>query len=164
MTLMTDMNETIVRRFYETAGWFVRSNVPYKPTSNSTDSDVDLVMIHPDGRTAAVEVKGWHTEAITMSTVREQPSLFGFVTKEAQKAIDAIIGGLPQQNLLVVSRLGRDRAQVKEEAQSRGVEVLEFKDVLKGLISTTVRNKNAGSDAEHMLRLLHVYGFLQQSE
>ena len=77
---MAEFNEEIVRRYFERRGYLVRSNVPYwyAPTSGGGGwSDVDLVCVHPtEGEAAVVEVKGWHTEAVTPGTLRAFPELF----------------------------------------------------------------------------------------
>jgi hypothetical protein len=68
-----DPNEELVRRWYEVHGYFVRSNVPYsyRTERGSGWSDVDLCVLHPrTGDAAAVEVKGWHTAAISPSYLR----------------------------------------------------------------------------------------------
>jgi hypothetical protein len=41
---------------------------------------------------AAVEVKGWHTERITPSYLREWPALFYFTRSEASAAVSALLG------------------------------------------------------------------------
>jgi hypothetical protein len=65
---MPEYNEEIVRRYFESKGYFVRSNIPYKfakGTAGAGWSDIDLCAFHPGTDHAlAVEVKGWHTEAI----------------------------------------------------------------------------------------------------
>ena len=65
----------------------MRSNLPYKVTKaagGSGWSDIDLCAITLSGDHAlAVEVKGWHTEAITLSHSREWPSMFYFTRPEA---------------------------------------------------------------------------------
>ncbi|MCG2768292.1 MAG: hypothetical protein ABIK79_12870 [Chloroflexota bacterium] len=47
---MPDINETIVRHFFELTGFLVRTNVKYKLTKakGSGDSDIDLVVYNLD--------------------------------------------------------------------------------------------------------------------
>jgi hypothetical protein len=76
-----DANEDIVRRYFELGGYFVRTNLPYqfRTDKGSGWSDIDLCVIHPrTGDAAAAEVKGWHTERITPSYLRDWPRLFYF--------------------------------------------------------------------------------------
>ncbi len=146
-------------------GYFVRSNLPYKfskPTGGTGWSDLDLCAVHPrTGDAAAVEVKGWHTEAITPAHLHEWPSLFYFTREEATKAVRAVIGDRDFRRLLVVGRLGaHGRQEVLAYAAHKGVEILEFPIILKALIAATEPGRSADSAYEHMIRVLDVYGFL----
>ena len=93
---MPEYNEEVVRRYFEIQGYFVRSNIPYKVTKAAGGagwSDIDLCAYHPvRDHALAVEVKGWHTEAITPSYSRDWPSMFYFTRPEATQAIRAAIG------------------------------------------------------------------------
>lgn len=103
---MAELNEEIVRRYFELQGWFVRTNVRYTFVKGG-DSDLDLVMFHPlTGMGAVVEVKGWHTENITAGHLAAWPSLFNFTGPAARKAAMQLLGSAPYQQVLVVGRLG----------------------------------------------------------
>ena len=45
-------------------------------------------------------------------------------------------------------------------ARERGVEIMEFAPILADLIASTPLDRSAGSDAEHMIRVLKTYGFV----
>ena len=110
---------------------------------------------------AAVEVKGWHTERFTPSYLRAWPRLFYFARPEATAAISALLGRDDFRRILVVSRLGdRGREEVLAYANERGVEIMEFAPILSDLIARTPLDRSAGSDAEHMIRVLKTYGFI----
>ena len=161
---MLDANEDIVRRYFELGGYFVRTNLPYqfRTDKGSGWSDIDLCVIHPrTGDAAAVEVKGWHTERITPSYLRDWPRLFYFTRPEATAAIAELLGREDFRRVLVVGRLGdRGRDEVIGYARERGVEIMEFAPILAELIAQTPLNRSAGSDAEHMIRVLKAYGFV----
>ena len=92
---MTEVNEELVRRYFELQGYFVRMNVPYsyRTPKGMGWSDVDLCISHPKSRdAAAVEVKGWHTESISPGHIRNWPSLFNFVRSEALDAVSDLFG------------------------------------------------------------------------
>src|SRR5437870_3947876 len=92
---LSDVNEELVRRYYELQGYFVRTNVRYEFRSGNGmgHSDLDLCVLHPiTGDAAVVEVKGWHTERITASYLRAWPRLFFFVRKEALAAAKKLLG------------------------------------------------------------------------
>jgi hypothetical protein len=159
-----DANEEIVRRYFELRGYFVRTNIlyQYRADKGMGWSDIDLCVLHPrNGDAAAIEVKGWHTERITPSYLREWPRLFYFTRPEATEAVAALLGRSDFRRVLVVGRLGdRGREEVIAYARERGVEIMEFAPILARLIADTPINRSAGSDAEHMIRVLKAYGFV----
>jgi hypothetical protein len=159
---VSDVNEELVRRYFELQGYFVRTNVKYEyRTAKGMDwSDVDLCILHPlTGDAAAVEVKGWHMEAITPSYFRDWPSILYFTRDEARRAVADLLGREEFRSILVVSRVGtRGSSEVVAKAAEAGVEILEFRTVLDYLIEHVPRNRDAGSESEHVIRLLKIYG------
>ena len=137
------------------------TNIPYKfRAQNGVGwSDVDLCVLHPrTGDAAAVEVKGWHTGRTTPSYLRAYPSLFHFTRAEATAAVSALLGREDFRHILVVGRLSdRSREEVLAYARERGVEMIEFPSILAELIVDTPVKRSAGSDAEHMIRVLKAY-------
>lgn len=88
---MAELNEEIVRRYFELQGWFVRTNVRSAFVKGG-DSDLDLAMFHPLTRQGAVvEVKGWHTENITAGHLTARPSLFNFTSPAAKTAAEQLL-------------------------------------------------------------------------
>jgi hypothetical protein len=162
--LVTDVNEELVRRWFELRGYFVRTNLPYRHrTANGVGwSDVDICALHPHTNDAvALEVKGWHTEAISPSYISRNPELFQFLREEATAAITDVFGREDFRRMLVVGRIGpQKRDEVIAFAQARGVEMLEFTPILEELIAGTPTNRSAGSDVEHAIRVLKTYGFV----
>ena len=164
---MSDVNEELVRRYYEQHGYFVRANVRYafKTEKGSGWSDIDLCVLNPvTGDAAVVEVKGWHTERITPSYLRHWPRLFHFVRPEAISAAETVFGHSNFRRVLVLSRLGVDemgREEVIAYARERGVEIMEFREILQYLIQNNPANMDAGNESEHVIRLMKIYGFLK---
>jgi hypothetical protein len=160
---VTHPDEEVVRRYFELQGYFVRTNIVYafRTDRGMGWSDVDLCILHPrTSDAAAVEVKGWHTGATSVGTLRSEPSLFYFMRDEANRAVAELLGRVDFRHVLVVGRITEPRAAVKEACAERGVELLDFPEVLQFVIDSTTRNQNAASDAEHAIRLLKVYGYL----
>lgn len=157
---MGEFNETLVRRYFELDGYLVRTNVRY-PVPNGY-SDVDLLGLNPrTGDAVAVEVKGWHQEPLTMSTFASWPNLLNFANDAASAAIQSILGARPFRRILVVSRLGSGSGDgVRAYLSEREIEVIDFPAVLNRLMADATTNKNADSDAAHLLRLLRIYGYL----
>jgi hypothetical protein len=159
---VSDVNEELVRRYFELQGYFVRTNVKYeyRTPKGMGWSDVDLCVLHPiTGDAPAVEVKGWHMEAITPASFRDWPSMLYFTREEARRAVTDLLGREDFRSVLVVSRIGaRGSAEVLANAAEAGVEILEFRKVLDFLIEHVPRNRDAGSESEHVIRLLKIYG------
>jgi hypothetical protein len=157
---MSDVNEELVRRYYEIQGYFVRTNVRYefRAERGMGHSDIDLCVLHPlSGDAAIVEVKGWHTERISPSYLRAWPRLFYFVRPEALAAASELLGREDFRRVLVVSRLGeRGRDAVTAFARDKKVEIVEFPAILDYLIRHTPLNRAAGSESEHVIRLMKV--------
>ena len=98
-------------------------------------------------------------EAITPAYFRGWPSMLFFTRKEAKRAVAGLLGRDDFRSVLVVSRVGaRGRAEVLAKAAEVGVEILEFQTVLDYLIENVPRNRDAGSESEHVIRLLKIYG------
>ena len=116
---MSDVNEELVRRYFELQGYFVRTNVKYeyRTPKGMGWSDIDLCVLHPiTGDAAAVEVKGWHMEAITPSYFHELSSMLFFTRTEARRAVTDLLGREDFRSVLVVSRIGpRGSARVPHE-------------------------------------------------
>jgi hypothetical protein len=162
---VSDVNEELVRRYYELQGYFVRTNVRYEMRSERGmgRSDIDLCVYNPVTSDAAiVEVKGWHKERISASYLRHWPRLFYFVRPEALAAASTLLGRNDYRRVLVVSRLGKDPTAVVEYAAEHGVEILEYPDVLRYLIDHTPIDADAGSESEHVIRLMKLYSLLRE--
>jgi hypothetical protein len=159
---VSDVNEELVRRYFELLGYFVRTNVKYeyRTPKGMGWSDIDLCILHPlTSDAAAVEVKGWHMESITPSYFRDWPSILYFTQEEARRAAANLLGREDFRSVLVVSRVGpRGSAEVLAKAAEVGIEILEFRTVLDYLIEHIPRNRDAGSESEHVIRLLKIYG------
>jgi hypothetical protein len=174
---MPDANEEIVRRYLELDGYFVRSRVQYKyttPGGGAGWSDVDLCGITSDGQAIAVEVKGWHTEKITASYIKDWPTMFHFsVRLEATQALTHVLGTAAYRKVLVIGQLGSAGGQpfgvpidqqaavaFQDHATSLGIEVLTFPTILERLVAETELGPDAATEGEHMIRLLKRYGFV----
>ena len=166
---MSDYNEEIVRRLHEKQGYLVRSNTPYRVAINGGAgwSDIDLVIWHPKtDHAAAVEVKGWHTDAVTPGQLNAFPGFFHFTRPEATAAVHDVIGQRPFHRVPVVGRIAHaTHAEVLARAADEGGRTAAgVAEVLAGLIAGTDANRSADSAPEHMIRVLRAYGFLTSPE
>jgi len=183
---MAEVNEEIVRVFFENCGFMVRTNVRYQaPGGMRVDSDVDLVVfnLEPDRKRppgtfvltvedlrgveyASVEVKGWHTENFTPSLVKSTGRLLSFVCDEAVDAVTAALNTAHFSKILVVSRLSPAepyRSEVIRLLKEGGVDyVIEFPTILNHIVEHTLPNKDyRESEMLQTVRLLKNYGLLE---
>jgi len=170
---MVDVNEEIVRKYFELQGYFVQADVLYlKPKErtgkkSSGYGDIDLIITNPKtGDRAIVGVSGWHTERITPSYAKDWAQrLFGFAGRLALEKAAEVLGDKKFRKILVVSRLGtteNSRTRFVEEVRKLGIDqVIEFPTILQDLINTIETRINYDSEVLQTLRLLKTYGFLR---
>lgn len=158
-----DFNEEIVCSYYELQGYFVRMNVPYRPTDTRKDSsDIDIVALHPggDGECIVCEIKGWHSERLTMSYWKDWP-LLNFTSPAATAAVRKLAGDRTIRHVLVTPSLSeRQREEIEAYAHERNVELLEWPKLMQEMISLIELRANARNQTDHVLRVLLNYGFL----
>lgn len=181
---MTDPNEEVVKAFLEMKGFFVRTNVRYyvqkdgKPGGNS---DVDIVGINPNAidanfnlpfelesqhfqyiKNLALEVKGWHSETVTPSTIANHERIFNFTRDEARNEVSLKLGTADFKIILVISSFGNDlkkKADTIEVLKRGGVDhVLTFSTIITALKKGIEDNLNQDSLVMHSFRLAKIYG------
>jgi len=171
---LTDVNEEIVRQYFELKGYFVQTDVPYfKPKGqtgkkSSGYGDIDLIVTNPKTTSdnAIVGVSGWHTERITPSYAKDWGDrLFSFVSPLALATATQLLGTQEFKKILIVSRLGSKQSSKRafiNEAKKRGVtDVIEFPDILKQLIALVKTEPSYDSEVLQILRLLKIYDLLK---
>jgi len=167
---LTDVNEEIVRQYFELKGYFVQTDVLYLKPKNQTGKkssgygDIDLILMHPNGDKAIVGVSGWHTERITLSYIEDGEGMFSFVSPLALEKASQVLGTQKFKKILVVSQLGSKEASKSEfiqKAKEMGVdEVKEFPTILKELIGLIEVEPSYDSEVLQTLRLLKIYHML----
>ena len=170
---MVDVNEEIVRQYFELKGFLVQTNVQYLKSKeeigkkSSGYGDIDLIIVNPKtGEKAIVGVSGWHTERITPSYVKDWGHrIFSFLSKLALEKAAEVLGSNDFRKILVVSQLGvkkESKDKFKEEAHKRGIDkVIEFPDILKELINMVKTEPSYDSEVLQTLRLLKIYDLLK---
>jgi hypothetical protein len=184
---MPDINETVVRHFFELNDFLVRTNVKYWVASERSggESDIDLVVLNlnpdrrnppqsfvltlkelPGIRRAIVETKGWHTSRFTEALIRETPRIFNFVRPEAIAAArDTVLYDADFRRILVISSLSRsqnNRQAAVELLKAGGIDhVIEFGTIVRFIVHQVEANKNyPDSEILQTIRLLKVYGMV----
>ena len=168
---MADVNERIVQCYFELKGYMVTTNLKYmikKKSSGESDIDLAIYRAEPLDR-AIVEVKGWHTETFTLSYFKKNTGdyrdrLLNFVRPEAQKVAQEFFRTYKFRKILVVPELAsRQREQIETKLKSEyDVDVIDFTEILKFVISKTEANKNYGhSEFQQTIRLMKAYEFIK---
>lgn len=172
---MVDVNEEIVRKYFELKGYFVQVDVPYLKPKEKTGKkssgygDIDLIITNPKtGDRAIVGVSGWHRERVTVSYMEGWDGrILDFVGRLALEKAAEVLGTKDFRKILVVSRLGvrkDSRKKVVEKAHNMGVtEIIEFPTILKELISMIEKGPSYDSEVLQTLRLLKIYKFIKRS-
>lgn len=168
---MSNVNEEIVRLYYEIKGYMVHQNLKYTihKEKSSGESDIDLAIYNPKTHVKAiVEVKGWHTE--TFSKVyfksstgpRHLSRIFNFLKPEASKAARQFFHGKKYRKILVVPKVSHlQRKWIDKECKRLKIEIVEFKEVLNTIVNATLPNKDyKDSEFQQAVRLMKVYGYI----
>ena len=181
--LMSDVNEEIVRLFFEQLGFLVRTNVKYyvsKEKGPGGESDIDLIIynLKPDLSNslesfvltkedlkgieyAIVECKGWHTEKFRPSLIRDTPRIFNFVRPEALNKAKVLFNTANFLKILVISSLSPGepyRQKAISLLRKKGIDhVIEFKTIMKTLVNNIELNKNYTSEILQTIRLMKKY-------
>jgi hypothetical protein len=159
-------DEEIVRSYFELRGCFVRTNVPYRASAARDDgSDVDVVAVDPIQQVCvACEVKGWHTQPLTLSLLRDpQWRVFAFASESATAAVRELIGEhFALEHVLVMPPPGlrTDPNRLADEAAAHSVRLLFWPDLLAEMLSLVSERKNARAPVDHVVRVLRRYGMI----
>jgi len=169
---MTDVNEEIVAIYFELNGYLVRKNLKYmiKKPKSSGESDIDLAIQHPQtGDKAIVEVKGWHNDVLSINDFKTsnkedyKSRLFHFLRKEALKKAEEFFKSKDFRKILVVPALAKNaekrKAILDYVKKDKGVDIIEFKDIIREVLDKTEINKNyKDSEFQQTIRLVKLYG------
>lgn len=170
---MTDVNEEIVRQYFELKGYFVQTDVLYLKPKGKTGKkssgygDIDLVILNPEtGDKAIVGVSGWHRERVTPSYVEGwEGRLFSHLHPLALKKASKVLSSRDFRKILVISRMGskeKSRKVFEQKAHQQGIdEIIEFPTILKELIRLIKTEPSYDSEVLQTLRLLKIYDLLK---
>ena len=146
---MTDVNEEIVKAYYEAQGYVVKTNHYYVKEKfvdgkkkGQGASDIDLIIIHPKtNERAIVSVKGWHNDVVTKSNVinkwKEKDHSKLRLDEQAIKAGEEFFGNNKFRKILVLPCIDKkDYNELKDELKRhyRYDEILDFPTLIKDLI------------------------------
>lgn len=183
---MAEVNQEVVRLFFEGKGFFVQSNVQFPIASGRgrAQGDIDLLVANTDmpsglrgmipgrfvlqeddvsgiGR-AIVDVKGWHGRYFSPATIIEHAGDILFGPEALQKAAE-ILGTDQFDRILVVSRMSPDpdqRGQAEEILRQGGVDyVIEFGTIVNFLWFNVEENGGYAPRTLQTMSLIKKYVF-----
>src|SRR3989344_8400547 len=146
---MTDVNEEIVKAYYEAQGYVVKTNHYYvkKKFVNGKKkgqgaSDIDLIIIHPKtNERAIVSVKGWHNDVVRKSNIEKWENkdyLKLKLDEQTRQAGEEFLGDTKFKKILVLSCIDKkDYDELKNELKKyykKYDEILDFQTLIKDLI------------------------------
>ena len=184
---MPDTNTRIVREFLEANGFSIITNRKFQlqkaepPGRYSIDllgmntkyskpeADLPIRLNASDMRfipNVIVDVKGWHSDRFSPSTLAASPEIFYFVSPAALDYARSVFGDAPFKSILVISEAPATEPvwfKMEEMLREKGVDhVLEFPTILSFLISCVEVNVNyVESETLQLLRLLKRYGLVK---
>ena len=142
---MTDVNEEIVKAYYEAQGYLVKTNHPYNkkgPGGGFGASDIDLIIMHPKTKDKAIiSVKGWHNSVVKKSNLekkwksRDKNKLK--IDKQTLKEGKSFFGDNNFKKILIVSCIDKNDFQKLKRKLEKfyGYDVvLDFPTILRELI------------------------------
>ena len=168
---MADVNEELVRVYFEQRGFLVLSNKLYvvKKEKGSGYGDIDLMVYNPNTEDRGiVQVKGWHTTTITKSTlIKNEDRIFSSLLSEgAINCAREFFGTGNFKKILVIppfSKKDETRKEAEEFIKSKGIdEVITFPEIFEFLIrkiEPTVYYKD--SEILFLIGKLKMYGFFK---
>ncbi len=152
---MADVNEEIVKAYYEAQGYIVKTN-HYYVKRKFTDgkkigqgpADIDLIIIHPQTNDKAIiSVKGWHNDVVRKSNIKNWKEKSYMKLKIDEQTVEAgkeFFGDNNFRKLLVLSCIDKkDYQELRDDLKDfyKYDEVLHFPTLLHDLVEGN-KNKN----------------------
>jgi len=147
---MTDVNEEIVKAYYEAQGYLVKTNHYYIKTTLPKEgkkaghgaSDIDLIIIHPKNKDKAIiSVKGWLNDVVRKSNIdnkwKTKDNKLLKIDNQTLEAGKRFFGDSNFKKILVVSCIEeKSYNELKKELEDfYGYDlIIDFPTILKELI------------------------------
>jgi len=162
---MVHSTELIVKKYFELKGYFVQTNVKYKV--KNVYSDIDLVIYHPKkNEKAIVEVKSWFSYQKFTPSIAENENLYSFLSKEAIDEAKVVLNCQNPTEIkkyFVVHEFGpKYPEETREIMKKKGVEIIEFRDILKTIIEKTDDSQDYGdNEIQQLIRIMKYYDLIK---
>lgn len=168
---MSDVNEELVRIYFEQRGFLVLSNKLYvvKKEKGTGKGDIDLLVYNPNTEERAIiQVKGWHTTVMTKSMLmsKEKEIFSSLLSEGVINCAREVFGSGKFKKILVISpfsKKDKTRKEAEEFIKSKGIdEVITFPEIFEFLIKKIEPNTYfKHSEILFVIGKLKLYGFLK---
>lgn len=184
---MSNINELLVREFFEMSGFVVKANRKFIPKGKESKRDVDFFIINLnlnqnkeksefvlDGESAKsvhsaiIRIEPWHTDKFYPSVIQKDEGLLEFLNPENLKEAQKILKTSEFKKILVISNLpaNKDMREKSEQLlKTKGIDhLITFPAMLSWIIRNVKSNKNYYSDTLELLRILKHYKFFKKPQ
>lgn len=188
---MSDVNEWVVREYFEALGYFVSQPCKYSVSGRRrkrAEEEIDLIIQNPAVRThsipenfvwntedlqsigaAVVGVRGWHGYRFYASTFKHSPEAVAFAEPRSARVASKRLGAQDFARILCIPQLpaaGELKEQVIFLLRSNGIDgILAFPTMLSEIVRRVDDRKNYDkSDLLQIIKLLKRYDFIKDDQ
>ncbi len=184
---MSNINESLVREFFEMSGFVVKANRKFIPKGKESKRGVDFFIINLntnqiqpssefvlDGESvksvhnAIARIEPWHTDKFYPSVIQKDEGLIDFLSPDNLKEAKKILKTDGFKKILVISNLPvnkemRDKSE--KLLKAKGIDhLITFPIMLSWIIKNVKSNKNYYSDILELLRILKHYKLFKKPQ
>lgn len=184
---MGNINEFLVREFFEISGFIVKANLKFVPKGKTSRRGVDFFVVNLnanqtkeltefvlDGESvklihnAIIRIEPWHTDKFYPSVIQKDEGLIDFLSSENIEEAQKTLKTADFKKILVISDLpaNKDMRDKSEKLlKAKGVDYLTtFPTMLIWLIENIKSNKNYYNDTLELLRILKHYKLFKKPQ
>jgi hypothetical protein len=184
---MGNLNEVLVREFFEMSGFVVKANLKFVSKGKALKRGIDFFVVNLDSSRAkeikslvldvesvksipkaVIRIEPWHTDKFYPSVVEKDEGLPDFLSPENLKEAQKVLQTSDFKRILVISSLPTNlemRGKSEKLLREKGVDhLITFPTILSGLIEHIKSNKNYYNDALELLRILKHYRLFRKPQ
>ncbi len=184
---MSNINEILVREFFEMLGFVVKANRKFIPKGKTSKRGVDFFIINLNTNqnkeseefvlegesvksvhSAIIRIEPWHTDKFYPSVIQKDEGLLDFLNPENLKEAQKVLKTSDFKKILVISRLPSSQEMCNKSEKilkTKGIDhLITFPIILSWLIKTVKNNKSYYNDALELLRILKQYRLFRKPQ
>ena len=184
---MADVNEVIVREFFEGCGFLIRTNRKFVAKGRREKRGIDFFVsnLHPlpsneptgfilDGESvktinqAVGRIEPWHTDRFYRSVILRDERLFDLLSPESLEEAQEIFKNSDFKKILIISRLPANPKMLDESVKTfkeKGIDhILTFTTIIWEVMKNIKSNKNYYNNSLELLRILKQYRLFKKPQ